>query len=234
MVGESDREVFLQLDNDVAFALVEAAGEKIGSILSSSQMTGTLEIKTSFGLQSVNLRVSLLPHENGTKIFVSGFGDDVWGDGASKVGDTFLEAIEELMDQEHPPGTTSGTEQVGRILLPTVAAPCDSTEASEDLLQLVDEVTPTDNGGGEISGAVDENPGDVYSMRTSETNNVEVTDDDGSLVAAVRFTGSSLGDDEPVGGGKSLGEKIRERDEQKVAEREQRQQQLLEWQEGVD
>jgi hypothetical protein len=96
MVGESGRDVFLRLEHDMAFALVEQAGQKIGKVLSSSKVTGSLEIKTRYGLQGVKLRVSLMPHEGGTKVTVSGFGDDIWGGGARKGTDKLLKAIDAL------------------------------------------------------------------------------------------------------------------------------------------
>lgn len=233
MVGESGREVFLRLDNDAAFAVLETAGNQIGSILSSSKVTGTLEIKTRFGLQSVKLRVSLLPHEDGTKVLVGGFGDDVWGGGARKGGDKLLEAIEELMSLENSSGHSSGSNQDERISPKNVSALVDSKEASEGLIESIDEVTQTDNGGGNVD-AGDEDSGDVYGIKTSEPNNLEVTDDDGKLVASVSFTGSSFGVDAPIDEPKPLAEKIRERDEQKAAAKEQREKRLQEWQESVD
>ena len=96
MVGESTREIFLALDLEDAFSLIESAGASIGKIISSSKITGTIEIKTRYGLQGVKLRVGLIPNERGTTVSIGGFGDDIWGGGARKGTDKLLKAIDQM------------------------------------------------------------------------------------------------------------------------------------------
>ena len=97
-ISESGRDIFLNLDTDNAFSLVEKAGESIGKVLSSSKVTGSIEIKTRYGLAGVKLRISIMPHEsgNGTKVQIGGRGGDIWGAGASKGAHKLLAAIEKL------------------------------------------------------------------------------------------------------------------------------------------
>ena len=96
MPGESTREIFLALDLEDAFSLIESAGASVGKVISSSKITGTLDIKTRYGLQGVKLRVSLVPHERGTSVSIGGFGDDIWGGGARKGTDKLLRAIDQI------------------------------------------------------------------------------------------------------------------------------------------
>lgn len=92
-LGESTRQVFLNLSIDSAFDLAKKAGATAGKVLDANKMTNTLTIKTRYGLQSVKLRIGLTPYQEGTQLSIQGFGDDIWGGAARKGTEKFLKAL---------------------------------------------------------------------------------------------------------------------------------------------
>jgi len=96
-IGESARHLFIEKDTKSTFELVKEAGSNIGKIKESDSNLNILTIKTRYGLQGVKLRVSLEPKDNGTIVYVSGFGADVWGGGAKKGTDKLFSAMSNLI-----------------------------------------------------------------------------------------------------------------------------------------
>ena len=94
-VGSSSREVFLSMPVEKAFTLAVRAAERCGKVLDQQPATSSLTLRTRYGLQSVKLRISLLPKEGGTALQIAGAGDDVWGGGARKGSDKFVQALNE-------------------------------------------------------------------------------------------------------------------------------------------
>lgn len=94
-LGQTERELFIPLDREAALTAVCRAGNAIGSVLESSPMLGTAMIRTRYGLQSVKVRVAVLPEPNGCRLSIGGAGDDIWGGGARKGIDKFLRALQQ-------------------------------------------------------------------------------------------------------------------------------------------
>ena len=92
-LGNAEREIFVTAERSRAFAAVVAAGSAIGRVLDAEEPTGTVTVKTRYVLQSVKLRVSVLPEGDGSRIVISGASDDVWGGGARKGADKLVAAL---------------------------------------------------------------------------------------------------------------------------------------------
>lgn len=92
-LGNAEREIFVSVDRERAFAAVVVAGEAIGRVLDAQESTGTVTIRTRYVLQSVKLRVSVLPDGDGSRIVIAGASDDVWGGGARKGADKLVAAL---------------------------------------------------------------------------------------------------------------------------------------------
>lgn len=92
-LGNAEREIFVAGDRERAFAAVVAAGSAIGRVLDAQESTGTVTVRTRYVLQSVKLRVSILPDGDGSRVVISGASDDVWGGGARKGADKLVEAL---------------------------------------------------------------------------------------------------------------------------------------------
>ncbi len=92
-LGNAGREIFVTGDRSRAYAAVVAAGSAIGRVLEAQASTGTVTVRTRYGLQFVKLRVSVLPDGDGSRIVISGASDDVWGGGARKGADKLVAAL---------------------------------------------------------------------------------------------------------------------------------------------
>lgn len=81
--AEYSREIFLDVDRESAFALIESSALLVGGIVNSSKGTGlgithdppwTIKIKTRYGMDGLDLHVAayLMPHEQGTSVTIEG------------------------------------------------------------------------------------------------------------------------------------------------------------------
>jgi hypothetical protein len=95
VVGESGRTVQYPKSSLEALADLQRAFASIGKVVEISKLTMSITGKTRYGLQSVKLRVSVLPQGEGQSLIqVQGSGDDIWGAGARKGTDKLLRALE--------------------------------------------------------------------------------------------------------------------------------------------
>jgi len=93
-LGESQREIHIARDRAAAYAAVIAAAAAVGKVREASEELGTVTLRTRYGLQSVRLRISVIPDEHGCRVAIGSFADDVWGGGARRGTDKFVRALE--------------------------------------------------------------------------------------------------------------------------------------------
>jgi len=75
----------------------ERAFEAIGRVVEVSTATGTVVGRCRYGLQSVQLRVSVIDHGDGRSLIeIRAAADDVWGAGAEKGTDKLVAAFSAL------------------------------------------------------------------------------------------------------------------------------------------
>ena len=95
MAGESSRSLQYRKPADQAYADLTRAFQRVGKVESASEATLTVRGKTSYGLQSVSLRVSIIEKdENNSLLQIQAAGDDVWAGGARGGADRLIQALE--------------------------------------------------------------------------------------------------------------------------------------------
>ena len=97
MAGESSRSVQYQKPAEQAYTDVKCAFEQIGRIESASEITLSVSGKTTYGLQSIKLRVSVIgKDETNSLLQIQAAGDDVWAGGARGGTDRLIQTLEAL------------------------------------------------------------------------------------------------------------------------------------------
>ncbi len=96
-LGESSRELFVEDNIKKVLAILEKAINKVGSVIESNKKTYTLIAQTRYGLQTVKIRISLVPKDTGTIINFNGASDDIWGAGARKGIDKIINELNTLL-----------------------------------------------------------------------------------------------------------------------------------------
>ncbi|MBN1175336.1 hypothetical protein JXA48_01705 [Candidatus Woesearchaeota archaeon] len=98
MVGESKRSIFVDLKLSNVFDIVVAVAESIGKDVESNKTLKSLKFKTKYGLQRVPVRIDLRPNDSGTDINITASSDDIWGGGARKCIDKFVDELEKHLN----------------------------------------------------------------------------------------------------------------------------------------
>jgi ABC-type hemin transport system substrate-binding protein len=96
-IGESSRNLFVEENIKKVFSVLEKAINNVGSVIEINKKTFSLIAKTRYGLQSVKVRISLVPENDGVIINFNGAGDDIWGGGARKGIDKIITEFETLI-----------------------------------------------------------------------------------------------------------------------------------------
>jgi hypothetical protein len=93
VIGSSEREIHVSGGLVPVFDAVQRAASSIGKTLEIYPATSSVMVRTRYGLQSVKLRISVIPQSNGCLIQIAGAADDIWGGGARKGADKFVAAL---------------------------------------------------------------------------------------------------------------------------------------------
>jgi len=96
-LGESSRQLYVEEKMEKVFSVLQKAITNIGHIDEINKKTKTIIAKTRYGLQTVKIRISLVPKNDGIIINFNGFADDIWGGGARKGIDKIANEFESLI-----------------------------------------------------------------------------------------------------------------------------------------
>lgn len=95
MAGESSRSIQYRKPADQAYTDLMQAFQRVGKVESASEATLTVRGKTTYGFQSVSLRVSIIEKdEKNSLLQIQAAGDDVWSGGARAGSDRLIQALE--------------------------------------------------------------------------------------------------------------------------------------------
>ena len=94
---------------------LERAMRVIGKVESVDKSAHAVTGTVRYGLQNVNIRASVKPHESGSSITVWGMSDDIWAAGAKSAIQRLLEALENIDDPSYVP-SKSGVSKTNLIL----------------------------------------------------------------------------------------------------------------------
>lgn len=89
-LGQCNREIFVAREPRQVYSEAKLVMETIGRVREDQPSFLSFDGKTRYGMQSITLRVSVLPDQAGSKLVIRGSGDDVWGLGAAKAMDNFM------------------------------------------------------------------------------------------------------------------------------------------------
>ena len=97
-LDQSQGEVLLRLPLDDAWDAVELAASRVGQVLEFRRATSSMLIRTRYDLQRVKLRVSIVPHREGSLVKISWTSDDGSSRGGTHKGlDEFVAALNEFV-----------------------------------------------------------------------------------------------------------------------------------------
>src|SRR6202011_1593109 len=128
-LGQSSRDVYCEAPRATVLMAIHQAARDIGHMLETNDILGSVLVQTSFGLQSVKLRVSVVPSGTGSLVQVQGASDDVWGAGGRKGADKFFTALGRRLADPQPP--TRECPSCHRSM-PREAAECPQCQATSD------------------------------------------------------------------------------------------------------
>lgn len=96
-IGTAKAERRVRRGAQETFASAKQALKTIGTVTEVDESELFMRGVTKFGLQRVRLKVFVAPVDGGTaaKVTVKALADDIWGKGARKGCESFLEALEE-------------------------------------------------------------------------------------------------------------------------------------------
>ncbi len=122
MAGQSSRSVQYRKPAAQAYVDLMRAFQQVGKVESASEATLSVRGQTSYGFQSVRLRVSIIEKdENNSLLEIQAAGDDVWAGGARAGTDRLIEALENLDSRagakEGAAGKRSGGFSAWRLVL---------------------------------------------------------------------------------------------------------------------
>lgn len=102
-IGQATQDTVYAKPPAQTLADVRKALDAIGRTVSVDGAAGTLQGVTRYGLQQVQIKVSIVPDGAGSKIAVVGLSDDVWAAGAKNGLKRLLESLENLDNPNHVP-----------------------------------------------------------------------------------------------------------------------------------